>query len=129
MDNFDNNDLNNYERQPNHEINSRYGRSRDRDNNHRRSRYDDTEFSADFLTNDITSGDSTTGALIAGVVGLVAAIVALFTYPLVLGIVGIALGCYTVAKGSKILGFLTIGIGVLATVMPLFYTGPFISIF
>ena len=124
MDNFDNNDFNNFERQPNHEINTRHRRAR---NEHQR-KYDDTEFAADFLANDITEVNSTS-ALIAGIVGLVAAVVALFTFPLVLGIVGIALGIYTVVKGNKILGFLAIGIGILATVMPLFYTGPFISIF
>ena len=126
MDNFDNNDFNNYNRQPNHEINSRHGRpSADR-----RSRFDDdTEFSADFLTNDFIRGNSTTGAVIAGIVGLAATIVALFTYPLVLGILGIGLGCYAIAKGNKVLGYLTIGIGLLAIVMPIFYTGPFISIF
>ena len=127
MDNFEN-DFNNYERQPNHEINSRHGRGRSR-NEHQRSGYNDTEFAADFLANDFTSGDSTSGAMIASWVGLAAVIVALFTYPLILGIVGIALGCYAVAKGNKILGYLTIGIGLLATVMPLFYTGPFISLF
>ena len=123
MDNFDNNDLNNFERQPNHEINTRHRRARNL------RRYDDTEFATDFLANDLTDVNSTSAALIAGIVGLVAAFVALFTYPLVLGIVGIGLGIYTVVKGNKILGFLAIGVGVLASVIPLFYTGPFISIF
>ena len=127
MDNFDN-DFNNYERQPNHEVNSRHSRSRDE--HRRRSRkYDDSEFAADFLANDLIGGNSTTGALIAGIVGLIASFVALFTYPFVLGIAGIALGVYAVAKGNKIIGYLTIGIGLLAAVMPLFYTGPFMSIF
>ena len=125
MDNFDNNDLNNFERQPNHEINTRHRRSR----NELRSKYDDTEFAADFLANDVRSGNSINGAMIAGIVGLLSVVVALFTFPLVLGLVGIALGIYAVVKGNKVLGFLTIGIGVLAVVMPLFYTGPFISIF
>jgi len=128
MDNFDNNEFNNYERQPNHEINSRHGRGRSR-NERRRPRLDDTEFAAEFVANDFTGGDTASGPLIAGIVGLVAAVVALFTYPLVLGMAGIALGIYAVVKGNKILGFLTIGIGLLAAVMPLFYTGPFISIF
>jgi len=129
MDKFDN-DFNNYDGQPNHELNSRYGRTHN-EHERRRSRYEDTEFAADLLTNanDVTDGNSTSGAVIAGGVGLAASIVALFTYPLALGIVGIALGCYAVAKGNKVLGFLTIGIGILAAVMPLFYTGPFISIF
>ena len=133
MDNFDNNefnnDFNNYERQPNHEMNSRYGRGRTINEHHRRSKFDDTEFAADFLANDYSSGDSTTAGLIVGVAGLVAAVVALFTYPIVLGIVGIALGIYAVAKGNKVIGYLTIGIGLLAAVIPLFYTGPFITIF
>jgi len=125
MNKFDN-DFNNYKGQPNHELNSRYGGRRD----HRGLKYDDdTEFATDFLANDVTDGNSTSGALIAGGLGMVASIVALFTYPFVLGMAGIALGCYAVAKGNKILGYLTIGIGLLAAVMPLFYTGPFMSIF
>ena len=126
MNNFDN-DFNNYERQPNHEMNSRHGRSRDE--HRRRPKYDDSEFAADFLTNDLIGGNATTGAMIAGIVGLLSSVVALFTYPLILGVVGIALGIYAVTKGNKILGYITIGIGLLAAVMPLFYTGPFMSIF
>ena len=127
MDNFDNNDFNNYERQPNHEMNSRHGRNRSPyDRNRRRS--NDTEFAADFVANEM-GGDATNVALITGVVGVIAAVVALFTYPVMLGIVGIALGCYAVAKGNKIVGFLAIGIGLLAAAMPLIFDGSFISIF
>jgi len=127
MDKYDN-DFNNYKCQPNHEVNSRYGKLRATDD--RLSlREDDAEFATDFLTNDATDGNATSGALIAGVLGLAASVLALFTYPLMLGIVGIALGCFAVAKGNKIIGYLTIGIGLLAAVMPLFYTGPFISMF
>ena len=125
MDKFDN-DLNRHERQPNHELNSRRGSLY---NEHRRTRYEDSEFAADLLANDVTDGNSTSGAVIAGGVGLAASVVALFTYPVILGLAGIALGCYAVAKGNKILGFLTIGIGLLAAIMPLFYTGPFMSMF
>ena len=126
MNRFDD-DFNNYRGQPNHEFNSRYGRGR---NDRRGRRYDDdTEFAADFLTDDVTDGNATSGALIAGGLGLAASVVALFTYPLVFGLLGIALGAFAVAKGNKVLGYLTIGVGLLAAVMPLFYTGPFMSLF
>ena len=127
MDNFDN-DFNNYDGQPNHEINSRYGKS-SAYHDHKRSKRDDTEFATDFLTNDATDGNATSGALIAGISGLAASVAALFTYSFVLGIIGIALGCFAVAKGNKIIGFMAIGIGFLAAVTPLFYTGPFMSLF
>ena len=126
MDNFDN-DFNNYERQPNHEINARYGRPY---KEYRGLRDDDTEFSTDFLTSDVTTDTSSTGsALVAGAAGMIASIAALFTAPFLLGIVGIALGFFAAAKGNKVLGYLTIGVGLLAAVIPLFYTGPFISLF
>ena len=129
MDNFNNNDFNNYERQPNHEINSRHGRNRSHYDRSRR-RSNDSEFAAEFVANnDVTGGDATNIALITGVVGLIAAVVALFTYPIMLGIVGIALGCYAVAKGNKIVGFLAIGIGLVAAAMPFLFDGSFISMF
>ena len=129
MDNFNNNDLNNYERQPNHEENSRHGRNRSNFDRSRR-RANDSEFAAEFVANnDMTDGNATNIALITGVVGLIAAVVALFTYPVMLGILGIALGCYAVAKGNKIVGFLAIGVGLVAAVMPLLFDGAFISMF
>jgi len=135
MDKFDN-DFNNYEGQPNHEINSRYGRHHGRPPHERHerhelhhSRYDDNEFAADFVADSPRGGDATSGAVIAGIVGVVAGFIALFIYPLALGLVGVALGCYAIAKGNKVLGYTAIGIGLLAAVMPLFSTGPFISLF
>ena len=127
MDKYDN-DFNNYKCQPNHETNSRYGRSRSSDDR-LDLRDDDTEFATDFLANGVTDGNSTSGALIAGILGLVASVMALFTHPLMLGLAGIALGCFAVAKGNKIVGYLTIGIGLLAVAVPLFYTGAFMSMF
>jgi len=123
MDNFDN-DFNNYEGQPNHEVNSRYGRSY----KEYRGLRDDDEFAAEFLADDVTN-EATSGAVIAGVLGTIASIVALFMYPVILGIVGIALGCFAVAKGNKVLGFIAIGVGILSAIMPMVYNGPFVSMF
>ncbi|MCL1989930.1 MAG: hypothetical protein FWG67_03485 [Defluviitaleaceae bacterium] len=125
MDNFKN-DFKDYEEQPNHEINSRYGRSPYKEY---RSLENDTEFATDFLTSDGTDGNSTSGALIAGMLSMLASIAALFTYPLFLGIVGIALGCFSVAKGNKVIGYIGIGVGVLAMVISMLYRGSFISLF
>jgi len=128
MDNFDN-DFNNYNRQPNHEHNLRYGM---RGMDHYRDQGfddDDTEFATDFMTNDVTDGNSTSGALIAGVAGMVATVIALFAYSFILGAIGIGLGLFAVAKGNKVIGYITIGIGALAIATMLFSNGPFMSIF
>lgn len=110
----------NHDKQPNHELNER----------HRKLNSYDEEFATDLLDHDRDiSGDATSGAVIFGFIGLAATIMALFNYSFILGAVGIALGCYTVAKGAKILGMATICIGLLAVVFPLFYSGPFISLF
>ena len=126
MNNFDN-DVNNYKGQPNHELNSRNGKS-DSYNSYHESR-NDTEFASDFLSNDLVGGDSTSGALIAGSLGLAATVVALFVYSFILGAIGIALGCYAVIKGAKIIGISTICIGLLAMSIPLFYNNSFMSLF
>lgn len=126
MDNYDN-DFNNYDHQPNHEINSRHGRSR---STHSRLnlREDHSEFATDFLVDEVKDGNSTSGALIAGALGLAASVMALFMHPLILGIMGISFGCFAIAKGNKIIGYLAIGIGLLAAILPMFYTGPVMSI-
>gem|GEM_PF-2096536 len=92
----------------------------------------DEEFSADLLNLDretYASGDSTTGAVILGFIGLAATVFALFNYSLILGAVGILLGCYSVAKGAKVLGVITIGVGLLAVAFQVFNIGPFTSLF
>jgi hypothetical protein len=127
MDNFDN-DFKGYDKQPNHEINSRYGRH-NRDDYQGRRFNDDTEFATDFMTNDMIDGNSTSGALIAGGLGMAVGVVALFAYSFVLGAIGIGLGLFAVAKGNKIIGFITIGIGVIAVATMLFSNGPFMSMF
>lgn len=126
MNNLDN-DVNNYKGQPNHEINSRYGKSNSY-NDHKNSK-DETEFASDFLSNDFVGGDSTSGALIAGCLGLAATFAALFAYSFILSAIGIALGCYAVAKGAKILGAVTVCLGLLAMVTPLFFNASFMSLF
>jgi len=125
MDNFDN-DFNNYEGQPNHEINSRYG------NPYRRYdglRNDDTEFATDFLANNEEAHNATSGAVIAGIISVIASLIALFTFPIALGIAGIALGGFSVAKGNKALGYLGIFIGLLAVATPILFGGSIISLF
>jgi len=127
MDNFDN-DFNNYNRQPNYDRNSRYG-MRGMDHYRDQEFDDDTEFATDFMTNEVTDGNSTSGALIAGVAGMVAAVIALFAYSFILGAIGIGLGLFAVARGNKIIGYIAIGIGALAVAIMLFSNVPFMSIF
>lgn len=122
----------NHGKQPNHELNERHRKlnSYDHDRSPKGMYAYDEEFAADLLDLDRDiPGDATSGAVIFGFIGLVATIVALFNYTFILGAIGIALGCYAVAKGAKILGISTICVGLLAIVFPLFYTGPFISLF
>jgi len=129
MDNF-NNDFNNFERQPNHELNARYGRiARGYDS------YDDydgldEEFAAEFLAESYDfKENSTSGALIAGALGIIAALVGMFMHPVVLGLSGIALGGYAFAKGNKTAGIIAIIMGVIAAAMPVVHTGAFYTLF
>jgi len=117
----------NHDKRPNYDLNERHRNSYD----HRKYPYSyDEEFAADLLELDRDiSGDATSGAVIFGFIGLVAAVIALFNYSFILGAAGIALGCYAVAKGAKVLGYITVGIGLLAAIFPLFYNGPFMSLF
>ena len=126
MDNFDN-DFNNYNRQPNHEYNARERRGSHHNLNRKVDQ--DTEFATDFMSNEVTDGNSTSGALIAGVAGVVASVIALFAYSFILGAIGIGLGLFAVAKGNKVIGYVTMGIGILAVGASLFSNAPFMSIF
>ena len=134
MDNFDK-DYNNYEGQPNHEINSKYGKSNDSGYgvnmygfDHRSYSADnDEEFAAEFLQRDYTHGDSTTGALIAGGLGLLLSIIALFRHPVLFGLMGVVLGIYGVAKGNKTLGFLAIAVGLVASLASFIVAGAFLA--
>ena len=115
-------------KQPNHEINEQHKKM---GHDYLGHRYPDPyreEYSADLIDRDIGT-TATSGATIAGFVGLAATIFALFNYSFALGVVGVALGCYAVAKGAKTLGIIAIGIGLFAVVFHLFYSGPFISLF
>lgn len=125
MDQF-NNDFNNYEGQPNHEMNARYGGSNYQ--SHRNFR-DNEEFATEFLTSEIRNTDATSGAVIAGVAGTIASVAALFAYPLILGVIGFALGCFAIAKGNKVLGYIAVATGIFAAIMPWLNNGPFISMF
>jgi len=116
MKNYDN-DFNNYEGQPNHEVNSKFGRGYD------------NEFATDFLSNDHLIHDATTGANISGIVGIIASLAALTVYPLILGSIAVALGAFSVSKGNKTLGYTSIGIGLLAVATSFILTGPILSIF
>jgi len=128
MDNFSN-DLNNFEGQPNHELNTRQGRSL-RSFDDYGSRYDDDEFAAELLAdNRALSGNSTSGALIAGGLGIVIALIAMFMHPLILGLIGAAMGIFAFAKGNKIVGVIAIIMGVIAAAVPMFHTGPFFTLF
>jgi len=125
MDNFDN-DFNNYERQPNHEVNSRYGntyRKYDGIDN------DDTEFATDFFARGEDVHNATSGAVVAGIISVIASFIALFTYPIALGIAGIALGGFSIAKGNKSLGYLGIFIGVIAVATSIIFGGSMLSLF
>ena len=124
----------NHDKQPNHKVNEHHRKlnSYDAHRDHRYLNSYDEEFATDHmldLDRDMP-GDATSGAVIFGFIGLAATVIALFNgYSFILGSVGIALGCYAVAKGAKMLGITTIGIGLLAVVVPLFYNAPFMSLF
>ena len=130
MDNFDN-DFNNFEGQPNHEMNARRGRSLRSYDDYGYAEFDrDVEFAADFAMDDErVSGNATSGAMIAGGLGLVASLAAMFMHPLILGIVGIALGIFAFSKGNKIVGAISVLMGLVAVVVPMFTTGPFFTLF
>ena len=123
MDDF-NNDYNKFE-DPDYEM-RRYQNPYQRYEGYKS---DDTEFSTDFLSNNVNEHDATSGAIIAGIVGIISSLVALFMYQVVLGIAGIALGGFSVSKGNKTMGYLSIGIGVLALITPILFGGSIISLF
>jgi len=127
MENFDN-DFNNYQGQPNHELNSRsrYGVT---DSYKRLKSADESEFASDFLADDLATSEMNDGALIASIVGLAVTILALFAYSTVFGLIGIALGIYATFNNSKILGALTIFIGIVAVVTQILYNISFMSRF
>jgi len=128
MDNFDN-DFNNFEGQPNHEYNARHARPL-RSFDDYSSRYDDDEFAAELLAdNRDLGGNSTSGAMVAGGLGILAALVGMFMHPLILGLLGLALGGYAFAKGNKTVGVISMIMGVIAAAVPLFHTGPFFTLF
>jgi len=128
MDNFEN-DFNNFEGQPNHEQNTRHERQL-RNFDDYNSRYNDEEFSADLLANNRDlDGNSTSGAMISGGLGIVAGLVGMFMHPLILGLIAIVLGGYAFAKGNKIVGAISIIMGVIAAIAPIFFDGAFYSMF
>jgi len=133
MDNH-NNDFNNYEGQPNHELNERYGRKdSDYDRPGRESdrlrRYNDEEFATEFITDDHHDGNATSGSMIAGALGIITAIVAMFMHPVLFGLIGVALGIFAFSKGNKIIGIVAILMGLMAAAMPVLHTGPLFSMF
>jgi len=130
MNDYDN-DFNNYGKQPNHEINSRYGRV-SWDSDGWEHEYDDySEFASDFLSEPYTSSrnDATSGAVVAGIVGVIAGLVALFNYPYLLGGVAVILGTYAIAKGNKVLGFSAVALGIFSAILPFFFGFSFLAFF
>ena len=128
MDNKEN-DFNNFEHQPNHEQNTRHARQL-RNFNDYNSRYDNEEFASELLAdNGALDGNSTSGAMISGGLGIVAGLVAMFMYPMILGLTAIGLGGYAFAKGNKTGGVISVIMGVIAAAAPLFFGGAFYSMF
>lgn len=121
-----------HDKQRRHELNEQHRKlnSYDQHSNPMHTYSYDEEFAADDLTLDKDiPGDATSGSVIFGFIGLAASIIALFNFSFTFGIIGIVLGFYAGAKGSKVLGISTICIGLLAVIFTLFYSGPFVSLF
>lgn len=64
--------------------------------------------------------DRTTGGRGMGYAGLIVSVLGLFIMPVLLGIVGIALGFFARSRGEQSLGAWAIGIGAAAVIMGLF---------
>jgi len=126
MDNFED-DFNRHDRESENDLNSYY-RNPFQPYNRFGGYRDDSEFSTDFFT-DVNNHDATSGAIIAGIVGIISSLVALFIFPIVLGIAAIGLGGFSVSKGNKTMGYLSIAIGILALITPILYGGSVISLF
>ena len=128
MDNKEN-DFNNFEGQPNHEYNARHSRQL-RSFDDYSSRYNDDEFAAELLAdNRDLDGNSTSGAMIAGGLGILASLIAMFMYPVALGLVGVALGIYAFMRGNKIIGVISVIMGIIAAAAPILFTGAFYTMF
>ncbi|HEY9577836.1 MAG TPA: DUF4190 domain-containing protein [Pseudobacillus sp.] len=69
---------------------------------------------------DTQKNKTTTGGRGIGYTGLIISILALFIMPVLLGIVGIALGFFARGRGEQSLGTWAIGIGAAAVIMGLF---------
>lgn len=131
MDNFDN-DFNNFEDQPNHELNSKYGRASQNHDSYiaKRQRYNDSEFAAEFASNDIDiHHNATSGALITGAIGIATMIAAMFFYPLVLGVVAMLFGAYSFSRGNKVIGLIALVGGFITAIVPMFINGALFTLF
>ncbi len=90
----------------------------------------DEEYATEIAPNRIDNTDDTTsGGVIAGFIGVGAALIALFMMPVTLGIVGIVLGAYASAKGARGLGMTAIVVGIIAAGAALLYRAALITLF
>ena len=129
MDNFDN-DFNNFEGQPNHEENTRRGRSLRSFDDYEHSSYkDDVEFASDLADYNKLGGNATSGAMIFGGLGIATSLAAMFMYPVILGLIGAAFGIYAFSKGNRVVGAISAIMGIVAAVAPMLTTGPFFTLF
>jgi len=88
------------------------------------------EYSTEFMpTTRYTEGnisESTIFTLWFGYTGLFLSLFSLFMLPVLLGIIGTAIGIYTVNKGQRALGYTTIGFGLFSILVSVFYNLMFI---
>jgi len=101
-------------------------------NKQKKNRADDynEEYSAEFMPStrftDDNLTESQTFTLWVGYTGLFLSLFSLFMLPVLLGIIGTAIGIYTVNKGIKTLGYTTIGFGLFSILVSVFYNLMFI---
>ena len=105
----------------------RHKKHKEHKRNHNLPKDQNEEYSAEFYParntfyTETTSDKSHATAVIIGYVALFFSLFSLFLMPVVLGIIGIALGIYTVTKGHSTLGYTAIGFGLFSVIVTIFY--------
>ncbi|MFB7141885.1 permease [Gottfriedia sp. NPDC056225] len=85
------------------------------------------EYSAEFYPTrdvfytDTTSDKSHATGIVIGYVALFFSLFSLFLMPVLFGIIGIAIGIYSVTKGHSTLGYTAIGFGLFSVIVTIFY--------
>lgn len=89
----------------------------------------DEEYATELSPGRIDDRDATSGGMISGVIGVGAALIALFMMPVTLGIIAIVFGVFASVKGARGLGITAIVVGIIAAGAALLYRAALITLF